>query len=57
LTVNRILEIAEEMRKCMPAGKDLRFEKPGSSELYKTFPNKYSLEAKVTSNKHAIILD
>lgn len=49
LTINKILEVADEMRKSMPAGKDIRFEKPGSSELYKTFPNKYSLEAQVNS--------
>ena len=51
LTIRKILEVAEEMRKSMPAGKDIRFDKPGSSDLYKTSPNKYSLEAQVNRVK------
>ena len=46
VTISTILEIAEDMRKKMPA-KDLRFDKPGKSELYQTFPNKHSLEPTV----------
>jgi len=43
LTIQRIIEIASDMDKC--SGKNLRFEKPEAEDLYKTFPNKFSLEA------------
>ena len=50
LTVDKILKIAEELENSFPAGKDMRFKKPGN-DLYKTFPKAGSLHSEVTHLK------
>lgn len=49
LTIQKILETADAMEKSMPHGDDMRFQKPGKEDFYKTFNKKFSLEPEVSS--------